>query len=336
MTSAVSKMPYVLITPARNEAQFIANTIQSVSQQTVLPAKWVIVNDGSTDDTGEIAARCAANFDWIEVVNLPVRKERNFAAKVYAFRAGQERLAGIDYRVIGNLDADVTLEPDHFEFLMSRFQEDPDLGVAGTVFREPGYYSGTDSFEGQNYVSGQCQIFRRECWEEIGGYTPSKAGGIDWMAVTTARMKGWKTQSFREKCFNHHRILGTAETGKAGKSFAYGKKDYYMGGHPLWETFRCTYQLLKRPYVVGGTMLFAGYFAALLTGEKRVVSDDLMRFHRREQMMKLKAILLSLVRFKRIDSFGLLPVAQAARSARGKNDQPNSGQLTDAALPPQN
>lgn len=335
MQSAESKMTYVLITPARNEGQFIENTIKSVSQQSVLPRKWVIVNDGSTDDTGEIAARCATNFDWIEVVNLPVRKERNFAAKVYAFRAGQERLAGIDYKVIGNLDADVTLEPDHFEFLISKFQEDPDLGVAGTVFREPGYYSGTDSFEGQNYVSGQCQIFRRECWEEIGGYTPSKAGGIDWMAVMTARMKGWKTRSFREKCFYHHRILGTANHGKAGKSFAYGKKDYYMGGHPLWEMFRSTYQLLKRPYIIGGTMLFAGYFTALLTGEKRVVTDDLMRFHRREQMMKLRAILLSLARFKKIDSFGLLPVSQGTRSAGTANPTGNN-QFTDPALPPQN
>jgi len=314
MQLTAAQLPYVLITPARNESQFIENTIRSVTQQTVLPKKWVIVNDGSTDDTGVIAARCAADFDWIEVIDLPVREERNFAAKVHAFRAGQARLAGIEYQVIGNLDADVTLDPRHFEFLMSKFQEDPGLGVAGTIFREPGYCSETDSFEGQNYVSGQCQIFRRECFEAIGGYQPSKAGGIDWMAVTTARMMGWKTRSFREMCFYHHRILGTANHSKIGKSFAYGKKDYYMGGHPLWETVRCSYQLLKRPYLIGGAMLFAGYFTALLTGEKRVVSDELMRFHRREQMMKLKAILLSIARFKKVDGFGLLPVAPATRA----------------------
>ena len=310
---STSSMPYVLITPARNEAKFIEGTIESVAQQTVLPEKWVIVNDGSTDDTGVTAERCTSQYRWIEVVNLPVRQERNFAAKVYAFKAGQERLAGIDYKVIGNLDADVTLERDHFEFLMGRVQKDPDLGVAGTIFREPGYCSETDSFEGQNYVSGQSQIFRRECFEMIGGYTPSKPGGIDWMAVTTARMMGWKTRSFRERCFYHHRVLGTANHNKIGKSFTYGKKDYYMGGHPLWEVFRCTYQLRKRPFVIGGAMLFAGYFTALLKGEKRVVSDELMCFHRREQMMKLRAILSSLARFKKIDSFGLLPVARAAR-----------------------
>jgi glycosyltransferase involved in cell wall biosynthesis len=316
MQSMASFLPYALITPARNEGRFLETTIQSVSKQTVLPSRWVIVNDGSTDDTGVIAARYAAKFNWIEVVDLPVRQERNFAAKVYAFQAGQERLGGIDYKIIGNLDADVSLDPDHFEFLMSRFQEDPELGVAGTVFREQGYYSGTDSFEGQNYVSGQCQIFRRECFEAIGGYHPSEAGGIDWIAVNTARMIGWKTRSFREKCFYHHRTLGTASHGLIRKSFAYGKKDYYLGGHPLWEVIRCGYQSLRPPYLIGGTMLFAGYFTAMLRGEKRVVSEDLMRFHRREQLMKLKAVLSSLVKFKKVDSFGLLPVAQTTRQAQ--------------------
>ena len=321
MQSDACQLPYVLITPARNEAQFIETTIQSMTQQTVLPSKWVIVNDGSTDETGIIAARYAVKFDWIEVVDLPVRGERNFAAKVNAFKAGQERLAGVDYKIIGNLDADVSLDVDHFEFLMSKFQEDPNLGVAGTVFREPGYNSATDSFEGQNYVSGQCQIFRRECFEAIGGYTPSAAGGVDWIAVNSARMMGWRTQSFRERSFYHHRILGTANRGLIGKSYAYGKKDYLLGGHPLWEVSRCVFRIGKHPYLIGGVMLFVGYFSALLRGEKRVVSDDLMCFHRREQLMKLRSILLSVVKFKKVDCFGLLPVAHATRSAQGAADK---------------
>jgi glycosyltransferase involved in cell wall biosynthesis len=314
MQSMPSHVSYVLITPARNEGQFIENTIQSVAQQTVLPSRWVIVNDGSTDDTGVIAARYAVEYKWIKVVDLPVRKDRNFAAKVFAFRAGQERLVDTGYEVIGNLDADVTLEPDHFEFLMSKFQEDPNLGVAGTVFREPGYNSLTDSFEGQNYVSGQCQIFRRECFEEIGGYIPSKAGGVDWMAVNTARMLGWRTQSFREKSFYHHRILGTANHGVIGKNYAYGRKDYLLGGHPMWEVFRCAFRVVKQPYLFGGLALFAGYFVSMLKGEERVVSNDLMHFHRREQLLKLKAILLSILKFKKIDSFSLLPPAHPTRT----------------------
>jgi len=298
---------YVLITPSRNEEALIEKTIQSVIQQTVLPLKWVIVNDGSTDSTGAIAERYAAEHNWIEVVNRPVRKERNFAAKVHAFNAGQERLKNINCEIIGNLDSDVLLDKDHFEFLLGKFRDEPRLGVAGTVFREEGgYNSGTDSFEGQNYVSGQCQVFRRECFEEIGGYFANKAGGIDWIAVQTARMKGWKTRSYREKSFFHHRPLGTADRGVLAASFSYGQKDYFLGGHPLWELFRVSNRMTKRPYVVDGLALGLGYGLAAVRRLKRPVSKELMAFHRREQMRKLKAIVRRVLTFKPIDKFTLL------------------------------
>jgi glycosyltransferase involved in cell wall biosynthesis len=298
---------YVLVTPSRNEEVLIEKTIESVIHQTILPLKWVIVNDGSTDSTGTIAERYAAEHDWIEVVNRPVRKERNFAAKVHAFNAGRERLQDISYEIIGNLDSDVLLDKDHFEFLLGKFRDEPRLGVAGTVFREEGgYNSGTDSFEGQNYVSGQCQVFRRECFEEIGGYFANKAGGIDWIAVETARMKGWKTRSYREKSFFHHRPLGTADRGVLAASFAYGQKDYFLGGHPLWELFRVSYRMTKRPYLVDGLALGLGYGLAAGRRLKRPVSKELMAFHRREQMRKLRAIVKRVLTFKPIDKFTLL------------------------------
>ncbi len=307
-TQKILSLPsYVLITPSRNEEAFIEKTIESVIHQTVLPLKWVIVNDGSTDSTGAIAERYAAGHDWIEVVNRPVRKERNFAAKVQAFNAGQERLKDVGYEIIANLDSDVLLDKDHFEFLLGKFREDPRLGVAGTVFREEsGYNSGTDSFEGQYYVSGQCQVFRRECFEGIGGYFANKAGGIDWIAVETARMKGWETRSFREKSFFHHRPLGTADRGVLAASFSYGQKDYFLGGHPLWELFRVSYRMTKRPYIVDGLALGLGYGLAAMRRLTRPVSNELMAFHRREQMKKLKAILKRVLTFKPIDKFTLL------------------------------
>jgi glycosyltransferase involved in cell wall biosynthesis len=202
-----------VVTPARNEAAFIEKTIQTMVRQTVLPQKWVIVNDGSTDDTGSIVEKYAAKYDWLELVNLPVRRERNFAAKVYAFNAGLERLKDVPHEIIANLDGDVGLDEDHFEFLLNKFMEDLHLGVAGTIFREEGGYSSeTSSFEGQNHVSGQCQVFRRQCFQEIGGYFANKEGGIDWIAVTTARMMGWKTRSYREKSFFHFRHLGAVSS----------------------------------------------------------------------------------------------------------------------------
>lgn len=308
MVQRCSLPPYVLVTPARNEEAFIEKTIETVIRQTVLPVKWVIVNDGSTDATGSIAGKYAASHSWMEVVNLPVRRERNFAAKVYAFNGGQERLKNVPYEIIGNLDADVALEEDHFEFLLNKFREDSRLGVAGTIFREEGGYSSdTNSFEGQHHVSGQCQAFRRQCFEEIGGYFANKAGGIDWIAVTTARMMGWKTRSYREKSFFHYRHLGTAERGVLASSFSYGEKDYYLGGHPVWELFRVTYRLSQRPYLVDGLALGLGYGWAMLRRVKRPISKELMTFHRREQMRKLWAVLKSLLAFKPIDKFTLLP-----------------------------
>ena len=307
MAQEQSLPPYVLITPARNEEEFIEKTLESVAHQTYLPLKWVIINDGSTDGTASRIEPYLSKYDWIELVNLPVRRERSFAAKVHAFNAGQERVKNLNYEIIGNLDSDVSLDPDHFEFLLSRFKEDPRLGVAGTVFREEsGYNSETDSLEGQLHVSGQCQLFRRQCFAEIGGYFANKAGGIDWIAVTTARMKGWKTRSFREKSFFHHRHLGTAERSAFAAAFSYGEKDYYLGGHPVWQFFRVAYRMVKPPYVVEGFALGLGYGWAAVRRAKRPISKELIAFHRREQMRKLKVILKSAVTFKPIDKFKLL------------------------------
>jgi poly-beta-1,6-N-acetyl-D-glucosamine synthase len=303
MSSSAEHFPYVLISPARNEAAYIEHTIQSVIKQTVRPLKWVIVDDGSLDDTVAIVSKYLPAYSWIELVELPKHRDRSFAGKVYAFNAGLERVTGLDYRVIGNLDTDVSFESDYMAFLLTQFQHDADLGVAGTIFEEEGYSSETDSFEGRNHVSGQVQLFRRECFEEIGGYIPHRAGGIDWMAVTTARMTGWKTRSFRERKFFHYRRLGTAERGVLASLFSYGEKDYYLGGHPLWEICRVAYRAAKKPYVSGATALGAGYIWAFLRQTKRPVSDELMRFHRKEQMAKLKAIVHSKLRFRRVDNF---------------------------------
>jgi glycosyltransferase involved in cell wall biosynthesis len=300
-------LPYVLITPARNEAQFIEKTILSVVGQTVHPLRWVIVDDGSSDATVELVKKYVDANPWIELVERPKRRERHFAGKVHAFNAGLERVANLEYEVIGNLDADVSFDADFFEFLLERFRLDSRLGVAGTIFKEEGYSSDTDSFEGRNHVAGQCQLFRRKCWEEIGGYIPHKAGGIDWMAVTTARMLGWKTQSFREKCYFHYRRMGTAERGVLASMFSYGEKDYYLGGHPLWQMFRVTYRAMKRPYFVGGMALLLGYLWAMIRRTERPVSTELMKFHRHEQMAKLRNILASVLRHRRVDNFDVAP-----------------------------
>jgi len=302
-------MKYVLITPAHNEERFITKTLESMVAQTLLPERWIIVNDGSIDKTADIAADFARRFPWIELVHRSPRLDRHFAAKVQAFNTGLEHVQSVPFEVIGNLDADLSFDPDYLEFLIRKFAEDPRLGVAGTPFTEDNSYdSARDSFEGENHVPGGCQLFRRQCFEDVGGYTPNPAGGIDWIAVTTARMKGWRTRSFPQKRFHHYRPLGTAGKSGMAASFSYGEKDYYLGGSPLWQLFRVAYRSTKRP--LDGLALLVGYCWAAIRRAKRAVTRDLMRFHRREQMNKLKLIFQSLLRFKKIDNFSLVTERQ--------------------------
>jgi poly-beta-1,6-N-acetyl-D-glucosamine synthase len=285
-------LSYVLITPARNEADHIAKTLESVVAQTVLPLRWVIISDGSTDGTDAIVERFQAGRPWIHLIKLPPRAERHFAAKVLAFRAGQERVSALAHDVIGNVDGDVSFPADYFEFLLAKMEESPELGVAGTHYVEGGFHSFKDSYINVNHVNGQIQLFRRACFEQIGGYQPIKGGGIDWVAVTSARMKGWQTYSFGERVFHHHRVMGTAGGNVLQARFHYGTKDYFLGGHPLWQVARSLFQLAKPPYVVGGLALLAGYLWSWLTRCKRPVTRELMTFHRSEQMARLKGMLL--------------------------------------------
>jgi glycosyltransferase involved in cell wall biosynthesis len=147
-------MNYVLITPARNEAANIERTIHCVIAQTLRPVRWLIVNDGSNDATADIVRKYLQEHSWIELVDMPHHRDRSFAAKAHCFNAGYERVKPLAFDVIGNLDADLSFEPDYFEFLMRKFTDDPTIGVAGTIFREDGYSSETNSFEGEQHVAG--------------------------------------------------------------------------------------------------------------------------------------------------------------------------------------
>jgi len=289
------KPSYVLITPARNEEAYIEHTIRSVIFQTVLPVKWIIVSDGSTDSTDAIVKNYLPAHPWMQLIRMQERKERHFAGKVHAFNAGYEKVKGIGYDIIGNLDADLSFEADYIEFLLDTFSQDPDLGVAGTPFIEDASQPYDYRFTNIEHVSGACQLFRRECFEAIGGYMPIKGGGIDWVAVTTARMKGWKTRTFTEKTIFHHRTMGTGKGNILMGRFRLGKEDYYKGGHPLWELFRVIYQMKSSPLFLGGLFMLSGYIAACLQRMERPASPELVAFYRKEQMQRLKGKIAGLL-----------------------------------------
>jgi hypothetical protein len=140
------------------------------------------------------------------------------------------------------------------------------------------------------HVSGACQLFRRACFEAIGGYVAVKTGGVDHIAVITARMKGWKTRTFTERVCRHHRELGAAQHGPLRAKFRDGVLDYLLGSHPLWELLRTSYQMTRRPRVLGGLTLLAGYTSAMVRRLERPVSRELVAFRRREQRQRMRAL----------------------------------------------
>lgn len=293
-----SALAYVLITPARNEAAFLEQTIQSVIRQTLLPVRWVIVSDGSTDGTDEIVKSYAAKYPWIKLVQMPERRERDFAGKVQAFNAGCARVAEVQYDVIGNLDADITMDPEYFDFLLAKFAENPQLGVGGTPFRENSVQYDY-RFSSVDHVSGACQLFRRECFESIGGYVPVKMGGIDLVAVLKARMRGWQTRTFLEKSSVHHRQMGTAKRSVLMVAWKGGQGDYRLGTHPVWEISRSFYQMTKPPIILGAAFRLAGFLWAMVIRAEKAMPESLVRFRRREQMQRLRDFFKKVMRLGR-------------------------------------
>lgn len=283
-------LSYVLITAARNEEHFIEVTIRSVTEQTILPQKWIIVNDGSTDGTEQIVLNYARRFPWIELLSMPSHRQYAFSAKAHCFNTAFLRLRDMQFDIVGNVDADVSFDRDHFEYLLERFLKHPKLGVAGTPLREATHDAVEDGWFNETDVFGACQLFRRQCIEEIGGY-PKIKGGIDWAAVRMARMKGWETRSFLDKRFFHHRVMGATDCGLWRAMINQGEKDYFLGNHPLWQLFRVAYQMTRRPVIGRGLLLLAGYSMAALRRVERPLPTDVIRFHQQEELQRLKSIL---------------------------------------------
>jgi len=292
--AGTDRLTYVLITPARNEAAFIEETLKSVVCQTLTPIKWVIVSDGSTDGTDRIVGRYVAQYEWIEMARMPERRERDFAGKVYAFNAGYEKVKHLRFDILGSLDADISFDSGYFDFLLKQFIKDPMLGVVGTPFRE-GTAQYDYRFSRKEHVSGACQLFKRECFESIGGYVALKTGAIDLVAVVTARMKGWKTETFTDKVCIHHRRMGSAKDRVAVAAFRSGYGDYRMGVHPLWQILRSVYQMSRKPLILAGSALMAGYLWALLSLASKPVSQEFVSFRRKEQLSWLREYLKRLL-----------------------------------------
>jgi glycosyltransferase involved in cell wall biosynthesis len=282
-------LSYVLVTAARDEEEHIGNLLRCVEAQTVRPLKWVIVSDGSTDRTEEIVRKHASRQTWIELIARPKQTHRDFASKVHSFNAGYERVKPYEFDIIGNLDADLTFDAEYMAYLLDKFSCYEHLGVAGTPFVEGSNFVYDYRFTNIEHVSGGCQLFRRECFEAVGGFSPVKDGGEDWIAVTTARMLGWQTRTFMGKHFVHHRRMGQAKMNVLRAMINTGRNDYLFGNHPLWELFRICYQFRNKPYFIGGAAIMCGYLGTMIRREPKPISSELVSFNQREQLRRLRS-----------------------------------------------
>lgn len=281
---------YVLITPARDEAATLERTIESVLAQTVLPRRWVIVSDGSTDGTDTIAARAAKQHAFIAFVRRTQGGGREFGSKVYAIRAGMEHLTALSYAYIGNLDADVTFEPGYYESVLAELEANPGLGIAGGTIHD--LHDGVPQLQqaSEDSVAGAIQLFRRACYEEIGGYA-AVPGGVDTVAEWMARWKGWETRSFPALHVMHLRPTDTGGQGVLRGRFKKGMNQYAIGWSPLFVFVRGLYRLREPPFAAGSLARTLGYCWAYLKGEKRAVPAGLVRFIRQEQHDKLRGLI---------------------------------------------
>jgi len=291
----MSNSNYVLITAARNEEAYIGATIKSVLLQTILPKKWVIVSDGSTDRTDEIIKQHLEHSNFIEFVRRDPSNYQNsdFASKVFAINAGYVRLKNDTYDYIGHLDADITFEPNYYELVLNIFKQNPFLGIAGGFIFEPTH----GRFKSRSHntvrsVAGGIQLFRRECYKAVGGFIPLKRGGEDWYAEVIARMKGWEVKSFPELHVFHHK-LGILVRGAIKESLRQGAVDYSLGSHPLFEFFKCIRRVDEKPYLIGTFIRMCGFIWPYLSKQQRLVSIEFIGYLRDEQLTLLKSFFMS-------------------------------------------
>jgi poly-beta-1,6-N-acetyl-D-glucosamine synthase len=281
------KANYIIITPAKNESEYIGKTIESVVNQSVKPLVWVIVDDGSTDSTAEIVKSYQNRFPFIKLVNRASEEKRNFGNKVFAIKRGFEEVKDLDYKYYCNLDADVSFESDYFEVLVNKLEENNKLGICGGkvfdlvdgVFQEQSYEL--------HSVAGPTQFFRKECYESFGGYQPFKSGFIDGHAEMSARMNGWITQTFPELQVKHYRPAGTAKGNVLKVIYEGGKLEYKFGYSYVYHLLRTLKLIKQKPLIIGSLASMAGYLYCVVKREKKLVDKDFIRFAHKEQNERL-------------------------------------------------
>lgn len=281
----MKKTRYVIITPVKNEERYIRKTIQSVTSQTAIPAEWVIVNDGSTDKTGEIAVEAAKKYRWIKVMNLPPTARVRGGHIVRLFYKGIDSFSSHDYEYIVKLDGDVSFSSDFFERIFSHFSANRRLGISSGISHIYVNEKLEEERSALGHTLGATKVYRKECFAAIGGLVENM--GWDGIDEIKARMLGWDAEPVPGLVVVHHRPEGKAR-GFFKAGIERGKGSYFMGYHPVFfmlRAFKC--MLLKDPPVADGLGMMLGYFGALIKNNDRIPDSEFIRFLRKNQVRKL-------------------------------------------------
>lgn len=285
---------YVLISACRNESQYVGGLVDAIAAQTVPPTAWFIIDDGSTDDTfAKASARCG-DLPFLKVIRMPGGKPRSFTSQVYAALHGYNLAKTIDFESIGFLDADIRVPTDYYEQQLAYLASNPRLGLCGGAVIDQYEDHTTNIRKGSEdyHVAGGVQFFRRECFEQIGGYTPIQGGGQDTIADILSQMHGWEIHVIPHLVALHLRPDGFDKEGAYQRGKKWGRKFYLLGYHPLYFFAHCIRRIGQRPMFVASAFLLWGFLSATMTQEKRPVSDEFVHFIRQLQMKRIRRTIL--------------------------------------------
>jgi hypothetical protein len=285
---------YILITAAKDEEAYISEVIAAVLRQTVRPLAWFIMDDGSTDRTASIVKRYAVEYPFIHLQSGDPRSGRCFGSQYKAINAAYGLAKSLEFDFMAVQDADQAPDSeDYYQSILEEFRNNPRLGAAsGFVYERPNGVWECRPDNSRDSVAASA-VFRKSCFDQIGGYTPLHYGGSDWLMQLDVRMAGWEILTRPDLHLLHYRLTSSAGGLWRGK-FRAGLMDASFGSHPLFELFKSCRRLTSHPFVFGSLLRLCGYFCWKFSGRKPLIAPEKVTFLRREQVAKLRSLALYL------------------------------------------
>jgi len=277
---------YAIVTPVKDEEEFLPNTIGSVLKQTIKPHIWILVNDNSSDRTGQIIDDISASYHWIIGCESGLRDKARKMGGEAVFHQGMRQLNLSDYDFFVRMDGDISFEDDYFERIFVEFKKNADLGIASGVCYLPSKNGFSEEKHPRFHTRGPLKTYRIECLSDIGGMESSI--GWDTVDEIKANMLGWKTRSFPELKIIHYRRTQTASGALNGMKNI-GKASYYCGYHPIFMFFRSLKRTFAPPYLIGGIQMLIGFLTGYLTKQPQIKDLNFIRYLRKQQLNKLLA-----------------------------------------------